>query len=107
MTPASDTAKGDRPRTPCGRSGRSWVRARSGSSMPTSKISSRWHLDALLKTQGVELPRPELSEPVEGFGGVREQIQLSSGVERDLDRAVVDAIVDPAPFEIQLLDELR
>src|SRR3954447_6730879 len=77
------------------------------SSTPTCRVTSRRHLDALLKTQGVELPRPELSEPVESLGGVREQIQLSSGVERDLDRAVVDAIVDPAPFEIQPLDELR
>src|SRR3954451_17791521 len=76
-------------------------------SFATSGPTSRWHLDALLKTQGVELPRPESSEPVEGLGGVREQIQLPFGVERDLDRAVVDAVVDPAPLEIQLLDELR
>ena len=67
----------------------------------------RQHLDALLKTQGVELPRPELSEPGEGLGGVREQIQLPFGVERDLDRAVVDPVVDPAPFELQLRGELR
>src|SRR3954454_569522 len=78
-----------------------------GSWRSTSASFSRWHLDALLKTQGVELPRPEFSEPVEGLGGVREQIQLSSGVERHLDRAVVDPVVDPAPFEIQPLDELR
>src|SRR5512142_1801593 len=32
--------------------GRSWAREPSRSSTPTSKISSRWHLDALLKTQG-------------------------------------------------------
>jgi Reverse transcriptase (RNA-dependent DNA polymerase) len=32
-------AKGDRPRMPCERSGRSWAREPSGSSMPTSKIS--------------------------------------------------------------------
>jgi hypothetical protein len=57
--------------------------------------------------QGVERPRPEPSEPVESLGRVREQIQLPFGVERDLDRAVVDAVVDPAPFEVQLLDELR
>ena len=71
------------------------------------RATSRWHLDALLKTQGVELPCPELPELGEGLGGVGEQIQLPFGVERDLDRAVVDAVVDPAPFESQLRGELR
>src|SRR3954447_2741235 len=103
-TPTGPTAA---PWTPSGMSTGWSERGIRRSSMPTCRATSRWHLDALLKTQGVKLPRPELSEPVEGLGGVREQIQLPFGVERDPDRAVVDAVVDPAPFEIQLLDELR
>src|SRR5678816_3477227 len=75
--------------------------------MATCPVISRWHLDALLKTQGVELPCPEFPEPGERLGGVREQVQLSLGVERDLDRAVVDPVVDPVSFQPQLRGELR
>src|SRR6516164_1819096 len=74
---------------------------------PTYPATSRWHLDALLRAQGVELPRPEFPEPGERLGGVREQVQLVLGIERDLDRAVVDPVVDPAPLQPQLRGELR
>src|SRR5262249_17219957 len=69
--------------------------------------TSRRHLDALLKTQRVELPALERPELGERLGGVGEQVQLPLGVERDLDHAVVDAIVDPASFQPQLRGELR
>src|SRR3954451_9481674 len=72
-----------------------------------SKDASRWHLDALLKTQGVELSCSESPKPCEGRRGVGKQVQLSFGVELDLDRAVMDSVVDPVPLESQLRGELR
>ena len=57
--------------------------------------------------QGVELTCPKLAELCKGCGGVGKQVQLPLDVERNLDHAVVDAVVDPAPFESQLPDELR
>src|SRR4051794_15255242 len=95
------------PWTPSGRSTGRSVRGIRKSSTRTCRATSRRHLDALLKTQGVELPRPELPEPGERLGGVREQVQPPLGVECDLDRAVVDPVVDPASLETQLRGELR
>ena len=75
--------------------------------MRTYRATSRWHLDALLKTHGVELPCQELPKFREGRGRIGKQVQLPLGVEPNLDRAVVNAVVDPAPFELQLRGELR
>src|SRR5262245_44872707 len=99
-------ARDGAPSTPSGRSN-GW----SGADIPrwstaTFPVTSRWHLDALLKAQGVELPCPEFPESGECLGVVREQVESPLGVERDLDRAVVDAVVDPAPLEPQLRGEL-
>ena len=56
---------------------------------------------------GVELPCQELPEFREGRGRIGKQVQLPLGVEPDLDRAVVNTVVDPAPCESQLRGELR
>src|SRR5512135_3385364 len=65
------------------------------------------HLDALLKTQALDLPRHELPEPPDGFGRVGKQIKLPGGVARHFNRADVDLVVDPIPLDLQLLSDLR
>ncbi len=54
-----------------------------------------WHLDALSKRDGLDLATEELSQFVEGLRVIREQDGLVLRVLFDVDRPVVDAIINP------------
>src|SRR5262249_44907956 len=73
----------------------------------TSGNSSSAHVDALLKTQLLDLTSPELLEQGDRFGLVGEQVQVRCGVPGDLNCAIVDLMIDPPGLDAQAFGELR
>ena len=60
-----------------------------------------------LETQLLERASLKLLEPGDRLGLVGEQVEVSAGIPGHLDRAVVDAIVDPVSRGFQRTGELR
>src|SRR5438552_11524308 len=60
-----------------------------------------------LKTQALELPSPELLEQGHCPGLIGEQVEARLRIEGDLDRAVVNAVLDPVWRDPQGPGELR
>src|SRR5437867_2948207 len=60
----------------------------------------------LLKTQLLELARPQLLEQGYCPRAVREQVELRVRIPSDLDRAVVDPVVDPVRRDPQRAGDL-
>src|SRR5262249_25072398 len=69
--------------------------------------ATTWHLDTLLKTYTMNPSGLQLLQVRDGLRGVREQVQFSLRVERDLDFAALDALVHPVQRHVEHLDELR
>ncbi len=61
----------------------------------------------LLETDRPDLPRLELLKCGDYYRNIREQENLPIPVERDLDRALVNPIIDPVPRDLKPLGELR
>src|SRR5437868_5517499 len=61
----------------------------------------------LLETNLLDLPRLEFLKCNYAHGSIREQVNLPILVECDLDRAVVNPIVDPVFGDLQPLRDLR
>src|SRR5262245_42539435 len=73
----------------------------------TSKAASIAHVGTLLKTQLLELTCPQLLEQRDGLGLIGEQVELCCWIEGDLNRAVVNAVIDPVQRNPQGAGELR
>ena len=70
--------------------------------MPTSPATWIGHLDTLLITQVVELSCPQLPELGQGLGSVGKQVSLSFGIDVNLNCSIVDSIIDPVSWDLQL-----
>src|SRR5208337_5455248 len=86
---------------------RRWTWVAAGWWRWTSGSSSITHLDTLLKTQVLELPRLQLLESGQRSGSVGKEIQFPLGVSGHLDRPIVDAIIDPVRRDLQRHCDLR
>ena len=66
-----------------------------------------WHLDALSKTQVVELSGDEFAESLQGFGSIRKQVEIEFLVLRHLNGTVVNPVIDPVRRHAQFFSQLR
>ena len=60
----------------------------------------------VVKAQALDLPGPETAEASNGCFSIREQMQLQGRVRADNDDTAADALIDPAPWNAELLGEL-
>src|SRR5436309_10417 len=61
----------------------------------------------LLKTQLLELASPELLEQGYCLRFVREQVEIRLAMPDDLDRAIVNPVIDPVRGDLQFAGDLR
>src|SRR4029079_9722841 len=87
--------------------GRRWIWGVAGCWKWTSGSSSTCHLDALLKTHGVDDALLELTQHAQRFRLGREQVQLGGRIACDRNGSLVNAIVQPVLLDFQSHGHLR